>query len=83
MLFSLSVINDKTFLSVGFCARPQKDRAILGTSTVCAIERLSRRCRGPRCRKCRGRFTVTGTSIQDDTIRKQEGTNEAERFTHR
>jgi len=79
MLFSLSVINGKTFLLV-FCARPQK--AALGTSTVCAIERQSR-CRGPRCRKCRGRFTVMGTSIQDDTIRKQEGTNEAERFTHR
>jgi len=47
-----------------------------------SIGRRSCRCRETRCRKRRGRFTVTGTPIQDDTIRKQESTNEAERFTY-
>lgn len=63
-------------------ATAEKAARYLGTSAVCTIGQQSRRCRESPCRKRRGRFTVTGTPIQDDTIRKQEGTNEAERFTY-
>lgn len=79
MLLSLSMINDKTFLLV-FARDHRKLRGYSGTSALCNIRRRTSQCRGSRCRKCRGRFTVTRTSIQDDTIRKQESTNEPERF---
>jgi len=62
----------------------RESRARLRYIVRCALlDDRSRWCRESCCRKRRGRFTVTGTPIQDDTIRKQEGTNEAERFTYR
>jgi len=82
MLLSLSVINGETFCRF-LRATAEKAARYLDTSAVCTIGQQSRQCRESRCRKRRGRFTVTGTPIQDDIIRKQEGTNEAERFTCR
>lgn len=78
MLLSLPVINGKVFLLV-FARDRRKLRGYLRTSALCNIGRRTSRCREARCRKCRGRFTVTRTPIQDDTIRKQENTNEPER----